>query len=710
MTIAIRDNNNDDDQRPAVIEGELVPANQGPRPRRIIDATAVRRRSVAVITTVRGHEPTVRTVAAGLTVLQGFESWGKRAYDASTMGAYRRAIRAAEAAGDRQALAEWLDRKERAALMRHKRLMDAPKLAFGVVKAAGGALIGLVGLVLVLAIVAQLSGVGSFLGVLAGVLALIGFVAAVVAFLWTPLLAALPAVVVVAAYREGKRRGTPPAWAVTATTREQESVIVTPAGIAAALAHLGIAELNKAIKAGWQVEFLTPPVMVNGRGYQAVHSLPMGVTPQMIADKREVYARNLGRSKMEVWPAEAERAGYLDLWVANAGSTEKPAGPYPLLDRGEVDVFDAVPFGFSQRGDLIAPPLNAANIVFGGQMGQGKSNAARVTVIGACLDPICEVRVFVFANNGDFDAFAPRLARYERGIGDEVAAAAVAELRELYDEVGRREARLAELGAKKVTRGLAKEHMDLRPIVALFSECHELFGHEEYGKEAADLAVQTMRRARKTAIVLGFDTQSARADAIPPKIVELVSLNCCFYVKSWRSNDGFLGDGSFQSGIRATELRFNKDRGTAIMTGTTGERFEIVKWCYLEVDDERGFDAATDLIARAMTTVHPAVPTGGTKRSDRVIERRDLLADLAEVLGNETVPAADVPALLARLAPSWSPYKTLTGKALRARLAEEYGVKVPSTGNRWPVDSVTIRDALARRAADQADDEDLAEG
>ena len=46
----------------------------------------------------------------------------------------------------------------------------------------------------------------------------------------------------------------------------------------------------------------------------------------------------------------------------------------------------------------------------------------------------------------------------------------------LYAEVGRREARLAELGAKKVTRPLAEKHLDLRPLVALFSECHELFG------------------------------------------------------------------------------------------------------------------------------------------------------------------------------------------------------------------------------------------
>ena len=64
--------------------------------------------------------------------------------------------------------------------------------------------------------------------------------------------------------------------------------------------------------------------------------------------------------------------------------------------------------------------------------------------------------------------------------------------------VSRREAQLADLGAKKFTRALAERYPQLRPLVALFSECHELFGHPANGREAADLAVQTLRRGRKT--------------------------------------------------------------------------------------------------------------------------------------------------------------------------------------------------------------------
>ena len=74
------------------------------------------------------------------------------------------------------------------------------------------------------------------------------------------------------------------------------------------------------------------------------------------------------------------------------------------------------------------------------------------------------------------------------------------------------------------------------------------------------------------------------------------------------------------------------------------------------------------------------------------------------MLGAEAVPTADVPALLVRLAPQWAPYRALTGKALRDQLAA-LGVKVASTGNRWPLDPVTVRAALARRATADLDDD-----
>jgi S-DNA-T family DNA segregation ATPase FtsK/SpoIIIE len=120
--------------------------------------------------------------------------------------------------------------------------------------------------VIVLALIAQLSGVGSFLGVLSGVLALIGFVAAVVAFLWTPFLAALPALIAWAAYREGKRRGTPPAWLATSADADVD-VTIDETTIAAALAALRIPQISEYMKKGHPLQFITP-AGVDGRGTQ----------------------------------------------------------------------------------------------------------------------------------------------------------------------------------------------------------------------------------------------------------------------------------------------------------------------------------------------------------------------------------------------------------------------------------------------------------
>jgi S-DNA-T family DNA segregation ATPase FtsK/SpoIIIE len=307
--------------------------------------------------------------------------------------------------------------------------------------------------------------------------------------------------------------------------------------------------------------------------------------------------------------------------------------------------------------------------------------------------------VFTFANNGDFDAYRPRLARYCKGTEDDTVEAAVERLHELYDEVGRREGRLAALGAKKVTRGLAEAHPDMRPIVSFYSECHELFGHPEYGDMAAELATKTIKRARKTAITLWFDTQSSRKEAIPPKLVELVSVNCCFAVKTWRSNDGFLGDGSFAAGIRATELRPGRDRGTSLITGVSDAQFELVKWYFVEVNDDTGYDAAAEVIARAVAKVAPGTAIEANSPV-AAIEVRDLLTDLAEVLAGESeigsVRLADLPPRLRKLAPSWGAYKTLTGAALREQLDDE-GVRTTNSGNVPRLNVADLRKAIAER-------------
>ncbi len=547
-----------------------------------------------------------------------------------------------------------------------------------------------------------------------GVLSAIEWIVWLIAIVWGPLMLVGPWIGLLYLWQLG-RRADVAALAWLRSTRQDEAeggILVTADAIVRALQHLNIPAMTRAFKDGWLPRFdLTPTREGQGafKGYRAIFDLPLGVTPDMVADKGAVLATNLHRNAVEVWPSDygkekGGRPGYVNLYVADAGVMDKPTPEYPLMHTGIGDVFAGVPVGITQRGDVVKFVLFGGNFVFGGQPGQGKSNAARVVMAGAALDPLCELRVHVFAGNGDFDTYAKRLSRYHKGATPEHAATATEHLRELFDEVERRENRLAELGAKKLTRALAEQHPDMRPIVAMFSECHELFGDKDCGDEAAELAIRVVKRGRKTGVITGYDTQSSRTDAIPSQLVENVGINGCFAVKTWRSNDGFLGDGSFAAGIRATELRFNVDRGTMVATGVSDELFEIVRTFFIEVNDDTGWDAAADIIDRAMTQLARGTAVVGDRPLPQLEATRDLLDDLDEVLDVEPVPAGEVIGALRTLAANWRPYKDLTVPKLVAALAE-CGIKVPATKNKYPVDPVTVRQALAKRATADPDDE-----
>jgi S-DNA-T family DNA segregation ATPase FtsK/SpoIIIE len=674
-----------------VLEGEVV-GRPASLPRQVAGAVGVAAR----------HRHTRAVARNAVYVGVGVFALGKRLWDGRTTARYERWIRGAEKAGDHEALLELERRLSRFRYDRHQRRKDWIELPVHIVQQLPKVLLGFVA---VLALIGGLlAGASHNTAEIATPFIVVAkvteIVVIVVSVAWGPLVLAAPWIAVVFLWWLGRSYASATTgWMAPPRQDDDTGIVVTADTIVLALQNLRIPELKKAFKEDWKPVFHTLPVR-DGRGYLAVCSLPLGVTAAMIADQRPVLARNVHRAEVEVWPSDAALAGTgpagtVALWIADNGVLSKPAPEYPLMHEGTADVFEGVPGGVSPRGDEVTIPVVGNNAVAGGQMGQGKSNACRVMMLGCALDPLAELDVFVFANNGDFDAYRPRLARYHKGVEDDTIVAAVNRLHELYAEVGRREARLAELGAKKVTRGLAKAHRDLRPVVVLFSECHELFGHPEYKDIAAELATKTVKRARKTAITLHFDTQSSRKEAIPPKLVELVSVNCCFYVKTWRSNDGFLGDGSFAAGIRATELRPGRDRGTSVITGVSDAQFELMRWYFVEVNDDTGFDAAADVIARAV-----AKAASGTRMEAAAavpaIEARDLLADLDSVLGAERVKVADVPALLRDLAPAWGAYRTLTGTALLAQL-DAAGVRTTNARNVRRLDPADLRQVLAGR-------------
>ncbi|MGW5053225.1 hypothetical protein [Actinokineospora sp. NPDC004072] len=517
--------------------------------------------------------------------------------------------------------------------------------------------------------------------------------AALVAWTWLPVIGTTA--LVAAAVWEGRDR-TPGAGWLTRPDRDDSDSWVDERMISRALTHLGIAPLNTFVKRGGELVY-TVPARKDGDGTYAQVRLPLGVTAEMVTDRRKVLAANLGRAALETWPTTGAEDGLLDLWVADKGTLSGGAGEWPLLHDGTVDVFDGVPFGLSQRGEVISGPLFASNWLVGGRPGQGKSNVLRVLLLGAGLDPTAELWVFVMGESPDFEPLAPRLGRYRVGMDDSVAADAVAALEDLLGEMERRGKVLGCQPGRppKISRRLAdRPGLGLHPLILAIDECHELFQHPRYGKKAEELAVRLIKRGRKYGVILLLATQSPTKDSIPKEVTRNVSCGIAFSVADHVANDGLLGSGKYRAGIRATELRMGTDRGTCVAVGVTDSPFDLVRTFYVAFED--GSDEVTPVVARALTLREGNAQVYAVENRLEIEGATvDHLSDIHQVINGE--PRVRTQVVLARLA-ALNPtvYEPWNARNLRAVLTE-YGIRPRKSDGAMVVRADDVADAINRR-------------
>ncbi|MFJ8818362.1 FtsK/SpoIIIE domain-containing protein [Amycolatopsis thermoflava] len=619
-------------------------------------------------------------------VLRGHGRWMAKAWTWATYGDLRADARAARVAGDSEA------RRQAQELIRADSKARWGRFAIVlhrcVVSAAVVAPVGLV-----------LWCVDSWMvredmwPWLAQLLNLIGTGWEVVKTVASALLLVGPVGWIVAAAWEGRDKEPGASW-LTRPDRDDADSWIDERMVSKALGHLGIAPLNTFFKNGGELLY-SIPARRDGNGTFVQVRLPLGTTADMVADRRDKLAANLGRAKLETWPTEGDEAGVLDLWVADKGALAGGAGEWPLQHDKQLDVFDGVPFGLTQRGVVVNAPLIEANWLIGGRPGQGKSAALRTLLLGAALDPTAELWIFVMGESPDFDPFEPRASRYRMGIDDAVAEAAVAALEDLSTEMERRGKVLGEQPGRppKVSRKLAdKAGLGLHPLVCAIDECHELFQHPKFGKRAAELAVRVIKRGRKYGIVLLLATQSPTKDSIPREVTRNVSCGVAFSVADQIANDGLLGAGKYRAGIRATDLRMKTDRGTCVAVGVTDAAFELIRTFYVPFEDE--VDMVTPVIHRALAVVREH---GREITSRPVIEAVpvDHLADVATVMrGERRVPTRVVLARLAEHNPA--EYEGWTFSDLKATLAQ-YGFGPRKSGGVQVIRAEDVGEALSRR-------------
>jgi DNA segregation ATPase FtsK/SpoIIIE, S-DNA-T family len=649
---------------PEVLDGELITDAEYARRRGLhrlpvlAIATAIResdrsKRVTAVV--VSRVTQSARVAARALyTAGAGHASWVRRAVDALTHGPVREQIRLARLAGDREALAEWTERLVALKDGRAERLRELPATLIAGLRALFVVLCVLAGLLLVVGL--WLAFTPDSMGwsgwwllikhILNGTLTALSF--AVRALLW----GGLPALVVTA-WREGRRAAQPPRWLFSSEERAQEDAEITADVITAALRHVKIPALTRYLTGGGALEYVITPREQGGGTYTQVR-LPMGVTAAELLSsaKVELLAGNLGRHRHEVWPQREKDtdARVLDLWVADKGTMDKPAPPWPLLPDGEVDVFrDRLPWGVTMRAEQITVGMLQKHWLIGATSKQGKSTVLRLLALGLSLDPTVELHVADLKGDGDWSMFKPRVVTLIEGSTDADAEATAEMLEWAVGEVARRyDAKRAAGIVGAIPREVSRRKgSGFHPVYLFVDECQVLYGapHPIGGAKDDARAWRSAKKlhdqARAVNVHLLQATQRPDDRTLPARVREGAHVRCALNVPNHETAKMILADAA-DRGARPQDLRPGSDAGTLVATGEVedipnGQAFAIVRTHYVSTKD------AYTVITRAMGIISRAGRTIPTNHSADPELARNLLADVRTVMdGNDKLRSADV--------------------------------------------------------------------
>lgn len=451
----------------------------------------------------------------------------------------------------------------------------------------------------------------------------------------------------------------------------------------------------KLVKDVADVRFATTVRML-AHGDLAFVQLPQGVTARDIMAKRDKLASGLGVLLNQCYPFEATKK-HLPSWPVDVSTmgllvTHKPVSEMDLSEfprwpglaivakRGRTDYFKAFPLMHDMLFHPVKFALAELNTIVAGRMGVGKSAWLQNILMYAALDPSVQLIVAEFKGVADFAVGSELYSDYVEGLEREDFARMVEILEWLEQELKRRGARIkaARKAGKapkgKVTRELADDpNGGLWPILLIIDEFHMLSMHKMYGPRALFLLEQIIKRGRALAVHVVLATQIPNAKVLPGDIMSSIGTAICGGVKGWRANNMVLGDGAYEAGWRATDLKpgNEEERGDAGFAWYGSIFDPILTHAYypLAPEVEKVYRYAHVHLRGERVVGHPADP-------DEVEDPRNVIWDVEEVF-RELLGGVD---------------KAQWGR-LRALMAE-----------RWPASYAHIKDgpqlsAVVRKAA-----------
>jgi len=646
----------------------------------------------------------------------GAKASRKQRREAKGTERHERMMRAAEAAGDHQAVAEWMKMAAEHRQARHERRIAMRTHPVHVARKAvvysGLTLTGLLTLGIVLAITGK-GGPREVFEPLMDVMRLLRFCFDLAKALWLPAVLLTPVYVLASWWNKGRSKAELPPWRMTEAQREQHvGEPITPSVLVTALRDLGHAELRKAIKGMADAgAALLGPITSAGCGIEVDVYLPGGVSTAAVQAKRQQLAENLGRHKHELFITIPERAHTVRLWIADSGALDEPIGPSPLVTDPSLkaDYFKGrCPWGQSLRGDRSTVSVFQRHILVAGISNQGKTASLRALILWLALDPRVRIWLADFKGVGDWGMFKGIAEVLIQGPTDEHVMQGTHMVEAGVEEMQKRTTLMEELAAKGWSQEKILADPRFAPLVIVIDEAQKGYGcgaigedKRPYGgKGAASRYFQAVKaihdQGRAVNVQTAEGVQDPTNDNLPVRTREGNHIRCSLVVGTESQAVMALGENAVNAGAAPHELRQGADKGTLVVAGDVtafdmprGQVYTTIRTHYIGAEDAKAIAERAKAKRRGIETK--------TGEEDAPAAPVDVLADVVEVLGSDRrARSEEVVHRLKSLRPAH--YREWTTTELTAAL-KPHGAEPYKTGGIMHVSLARVTEAMADRDA-----------